>query len=55
MSVRMLKLENSWTDFIVVWYEYYAPGGHPTFLPFNFPLLVKITWRVSELVRWERN
>jgi hypothetical protein len=36
LSVRMIQLENSWTDLDEIWYGRYAIGDYPKIILFNF-------------------
>jgi hypothetical protein len=40
-------------DFDEIWYGFYAIGGHPNLILFNFLQLVITTWWVHKLLRWE--
>jgi hypothetical protein len=45
LSVRMIKLENRWTDLDVIWYGLYATGEYPKILFLNFLQSLIPTWR----------
>jgi hypothetical protein len=49
LSVRMIQLENRWTDLDENWYGRYAIGRYP--LTPNFLQSTIQTWRTNELVR----
>jgi hypothetical protein len=36
LSVRMIQLENRWTDLNEIWYGRYATGDYPKMIFFNF-------------------
>jgi hypothetical protein len=55
LSVRMIQLENCWTDFAEIWCRLYAIGGYHKIFLFNFLQSLLSTWRTHELVRWERH
>jgi hypothetical protein len=54
-SVRMIKLDNPWTDLNEIWYGRYATGDYPKIVLFNFLQSVIPTWRANKLVRWDRH
>jgi hypothetical protein len=54
-SVRMVQLENSWTDLDEIWYGDYAIGDYPKIVLLNFLKSVISTWRKNKLVRWDRH
>jgi hypothetical protein len=49
--VRMIKLENRWTDLDEIWYR----CAYLKILPFNILQPVIPTWRTNEPVRWDRH
>jgi hypothetical protein len=50
MSVRMIQLENSWTDLDEILFGCYANGVYSKIIRFYFLQLVITTWRTNELV-----
>jgi hypothetical protein len=50
LSVRMIQLENRWTDLDDIWYGSYAIGIYPKIVLFNFLQSAIPIWRTSELV-----
>jgi hypothetical protein len=54
LSVRMIQLENRWTDLDEIWYGYYAIGDYPEIVLLSFLKSVIRTWRTNKLVRWDR-
>jgi hypothetical protein len=54
-SVRMIQLENSWTDLDEIWYAGCVIGDYPKTALFYFLQSVTPTWRTNKLVRWDRH
>jgi hypothetical protein len=50
-SVRMIQLENRWTDLDEIWYGRYATEDYPKIILFNYLQLVIPTWRTNQFVR----
>jgi hypothetical protein len=55
LSVRMIQLDNLWTDLDEIWNGYYAIGIFPKIVLFNFLQSIIPTWRTNKLVRWDRH
>jgi hypothetical protein len=50
-SVRIIELDNRWTDLDEIWYVRYATGFYRKIILLNFVSSVIPTWRTNELVR----
>jgi len=55
MSIRMIQLENRWTDFDEIRYGCYVTGVCPKIVLINVLQSVIPTWRMNELVLWNRH
>jgi hypothetical protein len=55
LSVRMIQLENRWTDLDEICYGRYATGDYAKIVLFDFLQKVIPTWRMNKLVRWDRH
>jgi hypothetical protein len=54
-SVRMIHLENRWTDLDEIYYGHYDIGDNPKIVLFNFLQLVIPTWRTNKFVKGDRH
>jgi hypothetical protein len=55
LSVRIIQLDNRWTDLDEIWYGRFAIRDYPKIVLFNFLQSVIQTWRKNKLVRWDRH
>jgi hypothetical protein len=55
IPVRMIQLENRWTDLDEILYGRYAIGVYPKIIHFNSLKSIIHTWRTNEFVRWDRH
>jgi hypothetical protein len=55
MPVRMIQLENHWTDLDEIWYGYYAIREQPLTVFFNFLQSIIPTRQTNKLVRLDRH
>jgi hypothetical protein len=55
LSLRMIQIENRWTDLDEIWYGLYAIGAYLKIILFSYVQTIILTWRTDEHLRWGRD
>jgi hypothetical protein len=53
LSVRVIQIENRWSDLYGIWCAWYATTYVSKIVISNFLQSVISTWRTNKLVRWD--